>query len=54
MLSVQEDGTYQTRPAGCDGPFERAKKTSAGLVYRPKGPFGRCFLVGLADEWPNE
>jgi hypothetical protein len=53
VLSVQEDGTYQTRPAGTDGPFERATKTPAGLIYRPKGPFGRTFLVGLTDTWPN-
>ena len=53
VLSVQEDGTLQTRPAGTDGPFERATKAPNGLVYRPKGPFGRTFLVGLTDTWPN-
>ena len=53
--SVQEDGTEQTRPAGTDGPFERCKKNKAetGVIYRPKGPFGRCFFKGLTDTWPN-
>jgi hypothetical protein len=53
VLSVQEDGTLQTRVAGTIGPFERATVDQGRLVYRPKGPFGRCFIAGHVASWPN-
>ena len=51
VLSVQPDGSLQTRPAGTAGNYERAVVTSAGLVYRPVGQW--AYLVPLAQEWPN-
>jgi hypothetical protein len=59
VLSVQEDGTLQTRPAGTDGPFERAKPDDEDLarakllIYRPNGPLGRTFTFGLTHGGPN-
>jgi hypothetical protein len=56
VLSVQRDGSLQTRPAGSSGSFEIAKKTQAGLVYRPANPDGspgRCFLVPCALALPE-
>lgn len=54
VLSVQPDGSLQTRPAGTAGPFERAVVTTAGLVYRPKGYEGSAYLMPLANDWPNK
>jgi hypothetical protein len=51
VLSVQPDGRLQTRAAKTSGPFERAKVTPAGLIFRPNGQ--RAFLVPLATVWPN-
>ncbi len=53
VLSVQPDGSFQTRPAGTAGPFERAVIQGTGLVYRPLGAEGRAFFLGLALSWPN-
>jgi len=53
VLSIQPDGTAQTRAAGTSGNFERCVKVSAGLVFRPVGADGRSFLVPCAFDAPN-
>ena len=53
VLSMQPDGTWQTRPAGTAGNYERCKRTAAGAVYRPIGADGKTWLVGVAAETPN-
>jgi hypothetical protein len=52
VLSIQPDNTMQTRPAGTNGNYERAKATPPWLVYRPIGE--RTFLYPLAGDWPNK
>ena len=54
VLSVQPDGTLQSRPAGTAANFERCSKTAAGLVFRPVGKSGRSFLVPCAIDAPNK
>jgi len=53
VLSVQQDGSLQTRAAGTAGNYERCKKTSAGAVFRPIGASGKTYLVGVATDAPN-
>lgn len=52
VLSVQPDGTIQSRPAGARGAYELAKASGPWLVYRPVNG-GRVFLHPLATEWPT-
>lgn len=35
VLSVQPDGSYQTRPAGTAGPYELAQQAGDKLIYSP-------------------
>jgi len=49
VLSMQPDGTLQTRAAGTNGAFELCAKTSGFLVYSPKGNDGRTFVVPFTD-----
>jgi hypothetical protein len=54
VLSVQPDGTLQTRPKGTTGLYERAIVASVGLIYRPKGSDGGAYIVPLVNDWPNK
>lgn len=48
VLSVQPDGSWQTRPKGTAGPYERAFLDGGLLTYCPDGihiyrfSYGRC------------
>jgi hypothetical protein len=55
VLSVQPDGTFETRPAGSCGPYETGLKQSAQgrIVYAPIGPGGPAYLIALTDAIPN-
>jgi hypothetical protein len=37
VLSVQPDGSYQTRPAGTAGEYEVAERAGTDLIFRPGG-----------------
>lgn len=50
VLSVQNDGSIQTRPHGTDGPWERAVLKGDRLIYNSGGRF---FLIPYASESPN-
>lgn len=54
VLSVQPDGTLETRPAGACGPYELAILRDDRLVYAPLGPAGAVFLIPFSDVIPNE
>jgi len=54
VLSVQTDGTLQTRAEGTAGNFERCVRNGSFLVYRPVGAEGRAFVVPFAPDAPNK
>jgi hypothetical protein len=53
VLSVQPDGTLETRPAGAQGPYELAVLKVDRLVYAPIGDAGPVYLLPYSDEIPN-
>jgi hypothetical protein len=54
VLSVQPDGTLQTRRAGATGAYERCRPSPQGLIFRPQGVEGRTFLVAsTSSATPN-
>jgi hypothetical protein len=53
VLSVQPDGTLETRPAGSAGPYETALLKVDRLVYAPIGDAGPVYLLPYSDEIPN-
>jgi hypothetical protein len=53
VLSVQPDGTIQTREQGANGVYERAILYVDRLIYAPIGPAGKLFLVPYAPVTPN-
>jgi hypothetical protein len=53
VLSVQPDGTLETRPAGAQGPYELALLKVDRLVYAPIGDAGAVYLLPYSDEIPN-
>jgi hypothetical protein len=53
VLSVQPDGTIQTRPQGAAGAYERGLKKPDRVIFNPTGPSGPVFVVPYADVVPN-
>jgi hypothetical protein len=52
VLSVQPDGTYQTRPRSAIGAFESAVHTGAFLVYDQYADFGApgiAWVIPMVD-----
>ena len=37
VLSVQPNGTFETRPGGTAGPYEVAQQSGQDLIFRPAG-----------------
>jgi hypothetical protein len=53
VMSVQPDGTVETRPFDSRGPYECALKKPDRLIFAPLGPNGRVFLVPFTEVIPN-
>ena len=54
VLSVQPDGSVQTRPSGANGPYELARVQGSSLVYAPGGVNGKAYLIPFAASIPND
>ncbi len=54
VLSVQPDGTVETRPPGSRGPYETGLRRPDRIVFAPLGPAGTVYLVPFTDVIPNE
>lgn len=46
VLSVQPDGSYQTRPQGTAGEYEVAQRVGDKLVFTPGGAIHVVAMVG--------
>jgi hypothetical protein len=53
VLSIQPDGSVETRPHGTDGPFERAILAGGRLIFAPLGSSGRVYIIPFASRLPN-
>src|SRR5262245_6043899 len=54
VLSVQPDGTLQSRRVGTTGAYERCRPSAQGLIFRPGGVDGRTYLVPYtSNSTPN-
>jgi len=51
VLSVQPDGSFQRRPEGTNGIYERGMPTPQGLIYCPDG--AHAWLVPWAPKVPQ-
>lgn len=49
VLSVQPDGTIQTRPQGTAGPYEVCSSDGSKLTYAPLAPKGPVFILPLGS-----
>ena len=54
VLSVQPDGTIETRPPGSQGPYERGIKRPDRIIFAPLGPNGAVYLAPFTEVIPNE
>src|SRR5262245_29637539 len=53
VLSVQTDGSLQTRAAGTGGDDGRLKRTAAGAVCGPLGESGTAVIIAVAADVPD-
>jgi len=53
VLSVQPDGSIQTRPSGSAGPYEVALLDRDRLIYAPLGAAGAVFILPYCPAIPN-
>jgi hypothetical protein len=54
VLSVQPDGTVETRPPGSRGPYETGLRRPDRIIFAPLGPNGSVFLAPFTEVIPNE
>ncbi len=54
VLSVQPDGTIETRPPGSRGPYETGLKRPDRIIFAPLGRGGNVYLVPFTETIPNE
>jgi hypothetical protein len=54
VLSVQPDGTVETRAPGSEGPYERGLKRPDRIIFAPLGRAGNVYLVPFTETIPNE
>jgi hypothetical protein len=54
VLSVQPDGTVETRPPGSRGPYETGLKRPDRIIFAPLGPAGSVYLAPFVEAIPNE
>ena len=45
VLSVQRNGTYETRPIGTAGWFEKLRLSGNDLIVQPDGPGTRAYVI---------
>jgi len=53
VLSIQPDGSVQTRPHGTTGAYERCRRNGTSLAFRPLGVKGATYIVPIVDDAPN-
>ena len=55
VMSIQPDGSEQTRPAGTAGPFEKATKSANVLTFFAGSDFKatHAYTFGLVETLPN-
>lgn len=54
VMSIQPDGSIETRPRGTAGPYECGLLLSDRVVFSPNGSNGPVFLLPYVDEIPFE
>jgi hypothetical protein len=54
VLSVQPDGTVETRPPDSQGPYETGLKRADRIIFAPLGRAGNVYLVPFTETIPNE
>lgn len=53
VLSVQPDGSIQTRPHGTAGPYELCRINGGFVAFRPAGVKASAYILPFAQDCPN-